>query len=247
MFVGLDTIRDLAKQFTAPPVREHMLNPLKRVNAAIGALSNMQEFLIDYGYLIPDLPHKTMHDWVLHHVKSGRPDLVSLLIAHHQLNDALEYNAGHLLQHLDTIKDYAEASFSKHLTKGYEALRALRNYIEHGNPLIDMQDLDLNKDYPYSFQRQKILAPQLVELIFNLLPDLLQIKQTMEKQHVVNTTPHLGAPEIIQKPADSSKKPGGQNNTISPLVAKSIFASSENIKSNHQKELIPMVASNMIV
>lgn len=221
VFTGLDNIRELAKQLTAPPVREHALTPLKRVNAAIEALSNMQEFLVESGYLVANEPHKNMQDWDLYHVKQGKPGLVQQLIANHQLSDALEYNAGQLLQHLDTIKGYTEAKISKYLTVSYEPLRNLRNYIEHGDPLTETQDFDLNKDSPFAFCHQKILAPKIIELIFELLPDLLQIKEAVEKNHTLKTTTSSPVDLLVTEKTESSA--AVKSTKKSTLLIKSIF------------------------
>ncbi|MCW8409103.1 hypothetical protein OQJ13_08980 [Legionella sp. PATHC035] len=224
IFIGLDHIRELAKQLMATPVREHTLTPLKRVDAAIEALNNMQEFLLETGYLVIGQPHKDMKSWDLYHARQGHPDLVQLLASNHQLSDALEYNAGQLLQHLDTIKGYAEAHRSKPLTLGYEALRNLRNYIEHGDPLTETQDINLNKNSPHAFHHQKVLAPKIIELIFELLPDLMQIKAVMERNQALQVPASVPVDPLASKEMESSvsveaasaKKP-------SPLVIKSIF------------------------
>ncbi|MCW8400666.1 hypothetical protein OQJ26_17945 [Legionella sp. PATHC038] len=224
VFIGLDHIRELAKQLMATPVREHMLTPLKRVDAAIESLNNIQEFLVEAGYLVVGQPHKNMKSWDLYHARQGQSDLVQLLVSNHQLSDALEYNAGQLLQHLDTIKGYAEAQRSKHLTLGYEALRNLRNYIEHGDPLTETQEINLNKNSPSAFQHQKLLAPKIIELIFVLLPDLLQIKEVMERNQAQQAPASVPVDPLATKEIESSvsvesksaKKP-------SPLVTKSIF------------------------
>ncbi|CAM3043434.1 Uncharacterised protein [Legionella steigerwaltii] len=223
VFVGLDHMRQLARQFTAPPALEHTLTPLKRVNAAIEALSNMHEFLEECGYLIHGQPQKNMQECDLYHARHGQPDLVQLLVSNHQLSDALEYNAGQLLQHLDTIKGYTEAQVSKYLTVRYESLRNLRNYIEHGDPLTETQDFDLNKDSPSAFHHQKVLAPKIIELIFELLPDLLQIKEAMTRNRTLQAPPGsapVGA--VATEKTESSGTPESAKK-LSVLVSKSIF------------------------
>jgi uncharacterized protein with HEPN domain len=188
---GLSTIRKLAAQFKSLPQSKNLLNPLKRVDAAIDALCNIKEFLMDVGYFVPNLPYKTMDEWDTYHRVNKGEGLVDLLITNYFLNDALEYNAGQLLQHLDTIRKYKEADFCGYLHQGYPALRTLRNYIEHGNPLIESYNDEFNKDLPSSGKRQKIIMSELIPLIFDLLPELLIIKDEIIRKQTI-PVPKIG-------------------------------------------------------
>ncbi|WP_131783556.1 hypothetical protein [Legionella gresilensis] len=179
-FIHFPTLRELAKLFKQDPVSEHQLNPFKRVCLAIEALNNIEEFLYEEGYLIKGLSYKTLDEWEYYHEFQGRKTLVHQLELNRQLNDAIEYNAGHLLQHLDRIQHYAEASFCRYLNEDYEAIRSLRNYIEHGDPLLDPIGYDV-KRYEKGELRQRTILKTVIELIYNLKPALHAIRESMEQ------------------------------------------------------------------
>ena len=195
-FKGLECLRMLAKDVMLPPEKAHMLTPLKRVAAAIEALDNMQEFLIEAGYLIPGLSYKSMQEWDEYHLHHHGLPLVTLLATDHELNDALEYNTGQLLQHLATINEFTEIHFTKHLGKQYESLRALRNYIEHEDPLLDIPGLD--DDEPtadFKFRRQQRIAPLIISLINKIGEDLAMIRHSLVNGGNVYLTPHVSPKE----------------------------------------------------
>ncbi|MDI1352849.1 MAG: hypothetical protein PSV35_08835, partial [bacterium] len=138
LFDGLVLIRDLSKQLELNPEEQFLLNPLKRVEAALEATDNMFLFLADCGYFHSgrtDL--KTVEQWDAFNTQVGRPTLINLLKGNGVLNDAMEYNFGQLLQHLDRIKAYKIIPRCKLMSSNYEQLRTLRNYVEHGSPFYD--------------------------------------------------------------------------------------------------------------
>jgi hypothetical protein len=63
-----------------------------------------------------------------------------------ELRDAIEYNAGQLLQNLYKLKARDEVISQLLSDEFYEPLRLLRNYIEHGNHIIDAQHYRFDKE-----------------------------------------------------------------------------------------------------
>lgn len=221
---GLTTIRALVAQMKQTPERQHQLNPVKRIAATVEAANNIKRFLIQAGYLNHDLSHTTMDAWDKYNQGVNQKDLVSLLQENHLLNDALEYNAGQLLQHLETIRGYKEADFCQPLKHDYEAIRSLRNYIEHGHPLIESYDDKVNTHLSCAGQRQKIIAPELIKLIFVLLPDLQKIKTEVERNEAIKRGV---SPDLQPKPVMSIDAPTHLNLTgtggLAPLVMPGFF------------------------
>nr|HAT8713457.1 hypothetical protein [Legionella jordanis] len=172
-FKGLDSLRAFADRLEVAPQAQHMLNPSKRLDLAIEALENIREFLIDVAYLNPSLAFTTVQDWDNHSKKLHRPALYKLLDDFHELNYAIEYNAGQLLQHLETLRGYKHFKACEFINNNYPALRAFRNYLEHGDPLFDNN----NEVWTQSGYRQQQTAPMIIRLVFELLPQLQEIKQ----------------------------------------------------------------------
>mgnify|MGYP000496965986 CR=1 FL=1 len=221
--VGLTTVRSLVKEINETPVViDNCLTPLKRIDAVISALENMKAFLAEVGYLTDGPKHKTMRNWDKHQQRTGKKDLVSLLLSNRVLNDALEYNAGQALQFLDKIREYREASFCQHLHQGYEGFRTLRNYIEHGHPLIKSYDDNLNTDSQNLGRRQKIIAPVLIKMIFELLPDCRQIKQNIERGKAKRDTA-VSIPKVVSS-IDAPDHLRSSTGVLPPLVKQSFFA-----------------------
>ncbi len=221
---GLTTIRTLVAQMEQTPERQHQLNPVKRIAAAIEAANNIKLFLVEAGYLKHGFSHTTMEAWDEYNQGVNQKNLVSLLLKNHLLNDALEYNAGQLLQQLETIRGYKEADFCQSLKHDYEALRSLRNYIEHGHPLIESYDEEFNTHSSCAGQRQKIIAPELIKLVFVLLPDLQKIKTAVEKNEAIKRGV---SPDLQSKPVGSIDAPTHLTLTstggLAPLVMPGFF------------------------
>ena len=175
-FIGLDEIRKLADQFTKAPCEKYLLNPLKRVNAAIDSLSNIRRFLVEIQYLNPDLQWTTLGEWDKYHKSKGQLSYEELMTKNHQYKDAIEYNVGQLLQHMDRVRELHVVSGNRYILERYPALRVLRNYIEHGNPLKDNNGF-LFENTGQGNQRQAFIAPYVIELIYKLLPELISIKE----------------------------------------------------------------------
>ncbi|MDR3443125.1 MAG: hypothetical protein P4L65_08920 [Legionella sp.] len=136
--VGLKLIRQLSKNLLQDPQNEHLLTMLKRVDAALEATDNMCQFLFECGYFHKDQSDLiTVEQWDAFNQKEGRLTLVNHLKSNDVLNNAMEYNFGQLLQHLDRIRTCKKSPLSPLISSNYEQLRALRNYIEHGSHFYD--------------------------------------------------------------------------------------------------------------
>lgn len=177
-FQGLEGIRKLAKYLLEPVKKEHQLNPLKRMEAALESLADMEDFLINEGYWISNAPFKSTADWDKQQQEQGKEPLSGRLVKKPTLNDALEYNIGQVLQHLETIKTYKEIALCPLIANAYAELRAFRNYLEHGNPLVDNQnDVYLQMDY-----REKKTADMVIRLLIELKPALKREKMRIETE-----------------------------------------------------------------
>jgi uncharacterized protein with HEPN domain len=137
-FTGLELVRKLSKKLGQNPEEKHKLTLLKRVESALASTDNMFQFLSDCGYFHKEQPElTTVEQWDVFNEKEGRPSLINHLKNNEILNNAIEYNFGQLLQHLDTIKKCKIIPQCALLSSNYEQLRNLRNYIEHGSPFYD--------------------------------------------------------------------------------------------------------------
>ncbi|KTD31721.1 hypothetical protein Lmor_2597 [Legionella moravica] len=177
-FIGLEEIRKLADQLTKIRCEQHVLTPLKRVNAAIEALLNIRRFLVEIQYLDLQLQWTTLEEWDHHHKNKGQLSYVALMAKNHQYKDAIEYNVGQLLQHMDRVRELQVVIGNQYILERYPVLRVLRNYIEHGNPLKDNNGF-LVENTEQVVQRQAFIAPFVIELIYKLLPELIRIKENI--------------------------------------------------------------------
>ncbi|MBL7479470.1 hypothetical protein [Legionella bononiensis] len=175
-FIGLDEIRKLASQLTKAPCEQYVLNPLKRVNAAIDALLNIRRFLIEIQYLNLNIQRTTLEEWDNYHKMNGQLTYVELMTKNHQYKDAIEYNLSQLLQHMDRVRELQVVVGNQYILERYPVLRVLRNFIEHGNPLKDNNGY-LVENNVQGTQRQTFIAPFVIELIYKLLPELIRIKE----------------------------------------------------------------------
>ncbi|KTD43720.1 hypothetical protein [Legionella quateirensis] len=175
-FTGLDEIRKLAAQLAKAPCEQYVLNPLKRVNAAIDALLNIRRFLVELQFIYPELPWTTLEEWDKYHKINGHLSYVELMTKNHQYKDAIEYNVGQLLQHMDRVRELQVVVGNQYILERYPVLRVLRNFIEHGNPLKDNNGF-LVENTVQGSQRQAFIAPFVIELIYKMLPELIRIKE----------------------------------------------------------------------
>lgn len=232
-FKGLEHIRQFADQLMTEVNPSHLLTPLSRVEAALDALSNIKTFLIEEGYLVPDKPYHHFADWDNYHKQQNQLTLIELLVSDDELNDAIEYNAAQLLQHLDTIRHYKEAAFSHYFTKAnYEKLRLFRNFLEHGDPSLSRSDEGMQKTMIGQPHKGCKTAPMIIELIFMFLPELIQIKQniiaTMQLCTLSTSIPHASTPvapplkafgffSVQEKEADVRECPVSKDELVSRM------------------------------
>lgn len=190
-----------------------------------------------------------MSAWDEHHKKLGQPNLVSLLLSNPILNDAIEYNAGQLLQLLDTLRGYSEAQFSMLLKNEYEKLRSLRNYIEHGHPLIESYSDPLNMDSPHAGKRQTIIAAELISLIYKLAPDLQKIKETMELNAAQPAIPKplIVLPAVKSHSTRDVPQVRGSGVKLPPLVTQGLFKTAIPVRSLSQGNDVEHVETNGVV
>ncbi|KTC98174.1 hypothetical protein [Legionella erythra] len=188
-FKGLEGIRKLAKYLLEPVKKDQLLNPLKRIEAALESLSDIEEFLIKDGYWIPSLFLNTAAEWDSFHQRDGGMTLAARLVKSPSLNDALEYNIGQILQHLETIKTYKGLASCPLIANHYADLRSFRNYLEHGNPLVDNQ----NEIYQQQDYREKQTAEMAIRLLLELKPFLNQERIRIETERANAKDWHPGS------------------------------------------------------
>ena len=173
--IGLESIRFFAEQAKLSFSAVHTMTPEKQVTAAIEALKNIQDFLsiAVYGTIKGN-----------QEVNYTYEQIAAVLAINHEMSDAIEYNAGQLLQYLDAIKDYAEAQSSHFFTESkYEDLRAFRNLIEHGHPWFGRHSFTPRVNPLDIGQRKELIANKLLSL-FALMPELQRIKEQQERGKV---------------------------------------------------------------
>lgn len=181
---GLDTIRMVAKRFSEVPDLSHVLNFNKRLQAVIDAIENIKEFLTDEGYLIEAFSFDTVEKWDNYHLQLGGLGLSKLLEIHPKLSNALEYNAAQALQHLEKTKEckeFKQLNPPGYIINYYHELRNFRNYLEHGDPLIDFQN-GLVQQGIIKDLREKIVSPMLLNLVYKVLPELRQLQLKLFKK-----------------------------------------------------------------
>lgn len=193
-FIGLVEIRKLACEFSKKEILRPGLTRVQRIEAAISSLENIKEFLEQDDFIHANFNFPNFDEWRKTQNTETASELFAGLLADPELNDALEYNVAQLLQQLDRISQFTEAKGHLHLDKEmqYESLRHLRNWVEHGNHLEDKQEYNPGENQDLALQeRQKVVVPVMIRLIFDLLPDLYQLKDTLQKSQaiIISTSP----------------------------------------------------------
>ncbi|PUT38566.1 hypothetical protein DIZ81_13870 [Legionella taurinensis] len=213
-FDGLEGIRKLAKYLLEPVNKEHQLNPLKRIEATLESLSDIEEFLIEEGYWTDSPFFNTIAEWEADLLDQGSEPLSNFLVKNPKLNDALEYHIGQILQHLETIKTYKELAVCPLIANGYSDLRVFRNYLEHGNPLVDNQnDIYLQQDY-----REKKTADMVIRLLIELKPALKREKMRKETEKANAKELHPGVLVTAKENEEWTKVCGHGNLFFAPQV-----------------------------
>lgn len=182
LFTGITGIRKLASEFSKKQIPSISLSPLERIESAIASLENIKEFLEQDKFIQANFDFPDIETWSNAQNSETVNCFFARLITDPELSDALEYNAAQLLQQLDRISQYPEAKGHAFLDKeiSYEAMRCLRNWVEHGNHLEDKEQYDPGKARTLLRERQKVVGPVMIRLIFELLPTLYSLKKSYE-------------------------------------------------------------------
>lgn len=173
-FSGLVSIRALAENWKQESSVRIPLTPQLRLELAINALENIKEFMEQDPFIQANFNFASLAEWEKTQNKDTVMNFFARLITSPIFNDAMEYNAAQLLQHIETIREYPSAKGIRFLDKelDYEVIRALRNWIEHGNYLNDRDDYEPGKQESLLQNRQEVVGPIMIRLIFDLLPAL---------------------------------------------------------------------------
>ncbi len=170
---GLKTIRSLVEHAKTSQEGGHILSVSERVNAVIEALNNMKQFLFKVGYINYHAAYTTLEGWDAFHMRFGGLTLTNTLLVNHQLRDALEYNFGQAIQHLEKIQGFKVFNNCSYLRQNYPRLRELRNYVEHDNAL--MATVYSDNSIPFINRitlNEHILYSEYISVIYKLLPEL---------------------------------------------------------------------------
>lgn len=178
---GLTELRLLVVRWQEKRESRPFLTTLCRIKLAIEALENIKEFMANDPFIQANFNFATLAEWEFS--AQSQEMVLNFFVRLNtcpEFNDALEYNAAQLLQHLERISDLPESEGHQFLDKekNYETLRCLRNWTEHGNYLHDWEEYNPAQEDPSLLQsRQKVVGPMMTRLIFDLLPRLYEIKE----------------------------------------------------------------------
>lgn len=204
-FTGLINLRKLAKSFLQKP--NTYMSKVQRVNAAIEALENIKEFMEQDIFIQGNFNYSNIDEWIKAQPKYAAENFYARLLSSPEFSDAIEYNAGQLLQHLDKLKEYPEAGCCPLLNNRYHLLRMLRNYIEHGNYLYDKREYDPeNKEPQLLTRRNTTIGPWMIQLIFELLPDLKQMRIAILNPTLMDEKAIHPAPLVAEKELEEWNK-----------------------------------------
>jgi uncharacterized protein with HEPN domain len=160
-FQQFEVLRSESKKISAQS------DPRPRVNfldAAIETLTNISEFLAIRNVKEED-PHRLA------------TQLIVLFERDFELYYAIEYNICHLMQYLDKIRNEHDIDLCRESHGVYENLRTMRNFMEHGDLLLDNRGahcLNLANNTPGP--KKNLLALFIAMKSFKLLADLKSIK-----------------------------------------------------------------------
>jgi uncharacterized protein with HEPN domain len=169
----LKKLRDFLIEKKADDANEEIGNS-GRLDSAIKALRNIKEYLEQDEFIKIDFNYSNSEAWSKDNESNQDciGNFLTRMLTSPILRDAIEYNAGQLLQNLDTLRDKSE-EFKKLLSNEYyEPLRLLRNHIEHGNHIYDAQRYQPEKEPEILDEKSKIIGFMMIQLIFDLLPSL---------------------------------------------------------------------------
>ena len=170
-YKGLEKIqelRDLLKNSTGT-----VINNLVRLESAIESLNNIKRFLEQHEFIRENFDYRSLQEWEEAHADKQKVlQFFATMIADPELRDAIEYNAGQLLQNLESLN--FPVWFGGNLLSDdfYEPLRLLRNYIEHGNHIIDARPYIPGRSADILDYKSQIIGPAMMKLIIEFLPKL---------------------------------------------------------------------------
>lgn len=191
---GLEEIRKLAEEFSLASTKKSVPNPMKNLMAAKQALEYIKEYLNQYHYLIEN--KQSFAELEEHHAQNSRPTLKTILSKDNELNDALEYNLGQLLQQLEQLFNNNKLD-NLDLNKQRMHLRKIRNYIEHGDPILDTQ----GKNYQAASEEIKQeLYTAMIALIYDNGLNLIEAQLTNKSPGSLSLHAPVKATENTQAP-----------------------------------------------
>ena len=177
---GLRNLRYLAQLFNIS--ERSVLSRVQMVAAAIAALENIKEFLEQDEFICANFDFPSIDAWFAAQPKYAGVTFYARLCSNPEFSEAIEYNAGQLLQFIRVICAYDETRAFSFINTHFESLIFLRNYIEHGNYLTDTEYYDTKSEKSLITKRQKIIGPAMMTLIFKLLPELKELKSQLSIQ-----------------------------------------------------------------
>jgi len=180
---GLETVREVARAFAVPAITT-LMPPIECLDAATAALKNIRTFLEEDDVVRADFNVQTEDEFCAKAPKDFPKRMYETLLARPDLNDAIEYNAGQLLQHLERIQEWPEARSCdcRWFTDDYPTLRILRNHIEHGNPIIDTPVYQPGHPPESVSTLKRSLTPIMIRLYFSLLPHLQKMRADLQER-----------------------------------------------------------------
>lgn len=187
-FKGLCNLRALAKSFDSKNFTGVGLRRGQRIEAAIEALENIKVFMEQEEFVKANFNFSSIKEWEKEQNQETIANFLVRLITNPEFNEVIEYNASQLLQHLDTIRKFPEAKGCQYLDQDYDTLRYLRNYVEHGNPLLDKEEYEPGKEQSLLPARQKKVPPIMITLIFKLLPNLKKIREEVDHNDIIKSS-----------------------------------------------------------
>lgn len=170
------------------------LTNIERLQASISAIDNIIEILGAQG--VTTITGNVTLWFSKNHVKLQALAVASE--ANFQRLNALQYNIGQCLQHLDSLRvKVGESAFNGYesIGEGYEQhVRPLRNYIIHGNRLLDPPISGMRKFADMQQSKSDFIVNCTILLMTQIKPDLVRF--THESGIVLSISPSLAAPII---------------------------------------------------
>lgn len=167
------TLEHAEKYVNSLQTKSYPLNTIRHIDAAITALENIKQFMLNNKSVKANLEFKNLQAWA----KSNNSNLVSelyiQLVINPEFNDALEFNALQLLQHLDAISREPVVKGHQFIDKNHDAqtMQTLKNWLDQGSHFQDIARNPASRDYAGLQGRQKVVGQIMVTLVYMLLPE----------------------------------------------------------------------------